>query len=171
MQCLKIEAKRHSTVMLIPPKDIVDEIVEYNTKLFTDGLIEIETRPHITILHGLLTNDVNEVSKVLTPFHPIRVMFGKNNMFMADNYMDFDIVRIDVFGEYLTRLRRRLLTLENKQTYMSYVPHITLAAVRANYAIDYVGQNPFIGRKFVVDELLFSPAEGEKVIIKGDDEV
>jgi hypothetical protein len=91
---------------------------------------------------------------------------------MADDCNEFDIVRIDVFGEYLKRLRQRLMdNLDNVQPYLTFFPHVTLAAVKANYAIDYIGNNPFIGRKFVVDELLFSPANGHKVIIKGNGDI
>jgi 2'-5' RNA ligase len=165
MQCLKSD-ERYGVVYLSPPQPLKDEIVEYSNNLLTDGRIEAEKNPHITILYGIKTNDVREVTAALGEFHPIRVMFGKTSMFMADDINRFDIVKIDVFGLYLARLRKRLMErLDNKQTYSEYFPHITLGAVKANYAIDYVGNNPFIGAKFVGTELIFSPAEGEKTII------
>jgi len=168
MQCLKTESnQRYGTVMLVPPQDIREQIIEYSKNTIIDGLIEIENKPHVTILHGILTNDINEVKAALGEFHPIRVMFGKTNMWMASDDCDYDIVKIDVYGVYLNRLRKQLMqSLENEQTHSTYWPHLTLAAVKSGFGIDFIGNNPWIGQKIVVDELLFSPAEGEKGIIK-----
>lgn len=133
----------------------------------TKYLVKAEEDPHITIKYGIETTDVEEVKKALGNFIPIRVMFGATKMFMASDTRPTDVVFIETFGESMRRLRQRVeKNLKTEEPFIYYSPHMTLAFVNEHSAMQYVGSNPLIGRKFVAEELVFVPAEGDEHIIK-----
>jgi 2'-5' RNA ligase len=135
-------------------------------------LILAERTPHVTIKYGIETNDVEEVAAALGKFIPIRLMFGATKMFMASDINPTDVVMIQMFGMSLLRLRRKiesvLVTHDNKPY---YYPHLTLAFVNEHASIAYVGNNPFIGEKVVVDRVVFNPVNGQKKIITTNGEI
>lgn len=126
----------------------------------------MERIPHVTIKWGIDTNDVMAIAKSLGTFIPIRIMFGATKMFMADDNRPTDVVKIDVFGMSLNKLRKRIEdNLETFCTYKYYNPHCTLAYVHEYCAMQYVGTNPVVGEKVIVDRVVFAPAYGEKKVI------
>lgn len=164
--------KKYSYVVLEIPEPFRSQILEYGTKLINKAhLKELEDYPHITVKCGLKTNDVHKVAGILGTFKPIRVMFGHTNIFMADDFRDTDCVKIDVYGESIRRMWRKLNLLPNDSIYQSYQPHCTLGFIEAGYGMGYIGTNPIIGEKVILDRVVFSPVIGDKKYITCNGEV
>lgn len=144
-----------SEVYIEVPDPLKSEISEYTKNTISVREIEKLSNPHVTIKWGLETNNVEELIHVLGEFIPIRVMIGKTSMFMADDYREQDVVKLDVFGMSLIRMNRLLSTMKHASIYKTYNPHITLAYVKKFHAIKYIGHNTVIGKKFVVDNVMF----------------
>jgi 2'-5' RNA ligase len=161
----------YSSLQVEIPEPYRERILNYAKGLIDDDdLVELERNPHITIKWGIETNRVEKVAEALTPFIPIRVMFGKTSFFPADDTNNkHDVLKIDVFGESLTRLRRKIESnVETVPDNKAFVPHITLGWVDRGVGLIYVGNNPIIGKKTVVDKVIFSPAYGDKSVISAD---
>lgn len=163
----------YSTLSVELPEPFRGRILEFaNGLIDEDCVVHMEKIPHITIKWGIDTIDVNKVAEILGKFIPIRIMFGATKMFMADDHRPTDVVKIDVFGMSLKRIREKIEKgLETYCTYKYYNPHCTLAYVDEHAAMQYVGSNPVIGEKVVVDRVVFSPAYGEKKYITCDGEI
>lgn len=139
------------------------------SEIYQHDVISYEEHLHITLMFGLHSNDVREVKESLGEFIPIRVMFGKTSMFMADSYRPTDVVKIDAFGQSMVRLRRVLETLPHTSRYKTFTPHITLAYVEPHTAIQYIGNNPAIGHKFISDHVVFATdTERYKIFCSGE---
>jgi len=155
----------YSSLCVPIPEPHASRIVDYAKGLISDDdLRKLEFHPHVTIRYGIDTNKAENVVKALGSFIPVRVMFGKTSAFMTDNDQECDILKIDVFGASLERLRKKVE--DNLETiphpWKAYNPHLTLAYIDMGSSLMYMGNNPVIGEKIVVDKLLFIPAFGGK---------
>ncbi len=151
-----------SVVYVEVPQELSKTLKNFaKTEIYPKDVLEYEEDLHVTLLHGLHTNDVEVVKDAICEFIPIRVMFGKTSMFMADSYRPSDVVKIDVFGMSLKRLRGVLETLPFYTQYKIFTPHVTLAYVEPYTAIQYIGNNPVIGTKFVSDYVVFKSGIGK----------
>ena len=163
---------KYSYVYVEIPEPFRSGILTYANELIEkDQLTEqgLETDPHVTIKYGIKTNDVGEVAKALGKFNPIRLMFGITSVFIADDIHDYDVVKIDIFGLTLSKLRKSITdNLNTVDQYKLFYPHITLGFVEPKTAIKYIGTNPVMGEKVVVDSVVFSNMDKVKWRIKND---
>lgn len=151
------------------PEPLKSELITYSYTIRESEIIERVTDPHITIKALLQTDDIELIAKTIGKFIPIRIMFGKTGMFMADEFRDNDVVKIDVFGMSLVRLNRKLSSLPSDSKYNFYFPHLTTAYLHKYEAIQYIGSNPFIGRRFVVDNIIFKTDSAKyRIFCNGD---
>lgn len=162
---------KYSSLHVEIPEPQSERIVKYAKGLIEDDhLLELELEPHVTIKYGIETNRVEEVAAALGEFKPIRLMFGKTSVFMANDYNKHDVLKIDMFVMSLNRLRQRVV--DNLDTaphkWPEYSPHLTLAVLDTNCGLWYVGNNPVIGEKVVVDNVVFSPVYGKRKLIYTD---
>lgn len=124
----------------------------YNDPL--DDTKGIEDEPHITVLYGLHTDDVNDVKNVLKDFTgSITVKLGKISLFKNDK---FDVLKIDVESDDLKKLNSIIKTLKNENKYPVYHPHLTLAYVKKGTCDKYEGDSRFEGQSYTFDHILFS---------------
>jgi 2'-5' RNA ligase len=166
-------AREHGVVFVPIPDPIKSEITKFTQETInTNDIIEIEDKPHVTIKYGLTTENPEEVAAVICEFNPIRIMFGATKMFMADSIRNTDVVKIDVFGMSLNKIREQIeKNLETIDVYKTFQPHTTLAYVKKYSAIDYVGDNPVIGKKCVVDHVIFSDKNKKNYKISNTGEI
>jgi hypothetical protein len=87
-------------------------------------------------------------------------------VFLADETNQRDVLKIDMFSMSAGKLRQKVIdNLETVPDEWDYSAHLTLGFLDRNCGLWYVGNNPVIGEKVVVDRLVFSPAYGEKKYI------
>ena len=165
--------KLHSYLALEIPSPLKERLINYAKELiYEEELIEPELWPHITIRNGILTNDPKEVASKLGKFFPIRITLGITTVFDADLSRPTDAVILDVRAPGAKRLRAQIEnTLEVMPPQYYYRPHITLAFVPPKRGFKYLGSNPFIGDKIILDRVIFSPLEGNKSVITRHGEV
>jgi hypothetical protein len=131
-----------------------------------------EDQYHLTALYGLIRNDCQEVASAVAGFGPVKVVFGSTSIFpSSDNDSQrggdaHDVVKVDVSSPDLIRLNKLLREQPNVNKFPKYVPHLTLAYVKAGEGEQFAGNDGVKGMELTFDKLIFSPAEGDKVAIK-----
>lgn len=122
-----------------------------------------ELDPHVTVLYGLHTTNVEEIKEKLKDQEKFEIKFGKVSKFKND---DYDVLKIEVESDILRKLNDKLKSLKYTSTYNSYKPHCTLAYVKKDTCEELVGSKEFFNKKIEVKELVFSPSTGDAVKIK-----
>ncbi len=163
----------YSTLHVEIPEPLKSEILEYcQTAIRPEELVEPELLPHITIKYGIDPNvTTDELVKAIGTFIPIRIMFGATKVFPAIETRLSDVLYIEVFGMSLNRIRSRVeANVKTVNVKNEYIPHLTLGYLQEFTSYKHIGGNPFIGRKVVIDRIIFSPLMGDNKIItcKGD---
>ena len=113
-----------------------------------------ETEPHVTALYGLLNHDPVAASAAIAGSGPVTVKLGKLGMFESK---DYDVLKVNVEGDSLHALNRRLRSQPYYSDYDDYKPHLTLAYLKKGEAKKYVGMDPFAGKQLTFDSVTFSP--------------
>jgi 2'-5' RNA ligase len=156
-----------STQIDIPTK-IARKIIKWgkenlpNDILYTkDNEFGRENEIHVTVLYGLHTNDVQDVMKTLKNEKAVNVRLGTISLF--DTNPDYDVVKIDVKSAPLHRLHKKLKKeLKHTSSFPVYHPHVTIGYVKKG-SCSHLSQNKeFAGISFTSNEVIFSPAKGEK---------
>ena len=168
---------KYSSTQIEIPDRIKEKVLEFTLgipeeKIYVnpdpdDHACGRELHPHITIKYGLETNSPEDVEKVVHGDHkPIKVRLGKLGQFEATEY---DVLKVDVHSEDLTKLNALLTKLPNNDKHPTYKPHLTIAYVKKGQAADYVGNAIFDGTTFEVDWFYFKGSEGhsKKIDLKG----
>lgn len=105
-------------------------------------VLDLERRPHVTLVYGLDKRDVPQIMQIGEQFdRHIRLVPGALNYF--DN-PEHDVLYLEALGGSLYDLRSKLLDLPNtrEQAHKDYVPHITVAYLKKGAARRFVGQSP-----------------------------
>jgi len=121
-----------------------------------DGEFGIETEPHVTILYGfhdsVTADEVFDLYKENFDLKPIEI--GIEGISTFEN-QDFDVVKMDVESEILSKMNSVMRKLPNTTKYPKYHAHITLAYVKKGCGKNYVKKFEK-NRMMVGDELVFS---------------
>lgn len=146
-----------------------------------DGLT---SDPHVTVRYGLHENDIARMTEFLRWVQPFEIRFGKLKTFEADdNRPNSDCLVMEIQGvdpyekdfgpaspawDPLSSLHHQLGALgPHTDTYDEYRPHLTLGYVKKGKGKKYVKmENPFEGKTYWVETLVFSPAVGAKTTIE-----
>lgn len=124
-----------------------------------------EPEPHATVLYGLHTTNPLDVSKVLAAESPISLTLGKTTIFAgADTGKTYDVVKVSVDSLDLHRLNTKLRKLDHTNSF-DYVPHVTLAYVKAGKGQSYEGDATLDGIAVTIDRVVFSDADGNRTEI------
>ena len=123
-------------------KDYLDKIDEddiYDTKDKDYGL---ETMPHITVVYGLLADEISkqikeeEIYPLLENLKPFEISGVSISLFENE---DYDVLKIDVEpNKELLKLRKKLLEYPNEQSYKDYHPHITISYLKKGKGKKYI---------------------------------
>lgn len=168
----KRSAPRHdfSTTQVNLPDEIGQKVIDFGKKLFSKNDLTNqgqELNPHITTKFGLETDEVDEVKKLLEGIEPFQVTLGKTSIFRAKKGQDYDVVKIDVDSPKLHSINKLISdNVKNVQTQPSFVPHLTLARVKAGTGEKYAGKTDFEGQKITFDKITFSDRNGNEFDIK-----
>lgn len=101
----------------------------------------IETDPHVTVLFGLLSEN-------LAPLRDVGQKFGKAITLTLDaldvfENEDRDVLYVSVNSRDLHKLRKLLSGLPNSEERPTYIPHLTIAYLQKGAGAQFKGQKPF----------------------------
>lgn len=136
-----------------------------------------EEEPHVTVLYGLQEDDPAGVAEMLAGVGPVRLRLGRTSLFPANESQSqrggerYDVVKLDVESDDLRRLNLLLAALPHTNKFPVYVPHVTLAYVKPGAGKFYEDWDELEGLEVTIDELKFSPADGEPAVIPLDREL
>lgn len=162
---LLAESHSYSTVMLEISGDLRTLIESEIDSLDDDDIADSgkEDNPHVTVLYGLHTEDPDEVKELLKDVKPFEIELGKISKFTTSD--EHDVLKISVEGKELRNLNSLCKKLPYTSNYPKYQPHVTLAYVKKGEYDDMVGSSIFEGKKFKVNELVFSSKNESKTKI------
>jgi 2'-5' RNA ligase len=160
----------YSSTQVDLPAELATKIKKWGRKhilevdLYNQKDLGREDNIHITILYGLLTNDIDEIKKIVQNEGSISLTLGKVSIF--DNNPDFDVIKLDVISSDLHHLNKKLKECEHHDTFPKYIPHCTIAYVKKGKGQDCAGDKSFVGTKVTLDEIIFSNKKREHTKIK-----
>jgi hypothetical protein len=98
-----------------------------------------EVYPHITVLFGLVTEDIEAVKRVVQDSDPIDLVFdNKTSIFEPD--LEYDVVKVAVKSPQLFEMNKKLQDkFEVKTDHKEYKPHLTIAYVKKGKGKKYDG--------------------------------
>lgn len=165
-QFLEEEAHKFSCVIFFLPAKDAQYVIDWSKEniddsmLFTDEEKGRENEVHITVFYGLHTNSSEDVLPIVKQFESAKVRFGSISKFESENC---DVLKIDVDGSILRDMNKSLKELDFTSDFPTYRPHCTLAYVKKGSCDHLLKDTYFSGWETTVKEVVFSPAEGEKV--------
>ncbi|MFA5396572.1 MAG: 2'-5' RNA ligase family protein [Methanogenium sp.] len=98
-----------------------------------------EEHPHITVVFGLVTENIEEIKEAVQNTDPIVISFdNKTSIFEPDP--EYDVVKVDVRSSQLSKMNNKLQEHFEIQTdHPEYKPHLTIAYVKKGKGKDYEG--------------------------------
>lgn len=156
-----------SSVQFDLPKTVAEEIYKWGSENIPDDILTADGREsniHITIKYGIHISDFTEVRNFFINEKSIEITLGKITLFEAD---DYDVVKIDVSSPDLYRFNRVISeNFEVTDTHSEYHPHVTLCYVKKHTGLPYKGREDFMGRKIILDSIVFSGKDNRKTSFK-----
>jgi 2'-5' RNA ligase len=140
-----------SCAMLYVPKEQAKVLKQYQLEIAEEDVFApegaeakygLEKELHVTALYGIHTDDPKQVEQVVAGFGPVKFKTGDIEMFPDKEDKEFpgqkyDVLYICIDGEDCHKLNAKLKELEYTQTQPSYIPHMTLAYVKAGKGQKY----------------------------------
>lgn len=113
-----------------------------------------EKNIHLTLKYGLHNHDPFEFRDIISKTNPIKVRLKKISVF---ENMDANVVKIDVQSPELIELNKKISdNFKHTNTYLDYIPHITIAYVKPGQEKEYIGCNNFENIEIIFNSVIFS---------------
>ena len=164
----------YSSLLIELPDLITDDVICWgfdnvsNDSLFldlNDTSFGREDDPHITLIYGIHTENLKEVSDLFDDEKEFECKLGKLDLFTKNDKFDVLIASVDC--EDLHRLNSKMRKyLEATESYPVYVPHVTICYLRKGQGKKYIDNDAFVGQKFNINKVLFSSKNGVKTPIE-----
>ncbi len=123
-----------------------------------------EENTHCTVKFGLHTNDAEVVRQKIKDFGAFEIELGEVSRFVPKD-KPYNVVKIEVESDRLHDLNKLISELPNSDEHPQYKPHITVAYIKDGTNTEVSGKRPFAGIMIPVTEIVFSPKNGDKVIL------
>ena len=153
--------------MLLMPPGLADTIRHWGSANIPEDYIYgqdgkgRDKSPHVTVQHGIVSEDPSEIEKMLSEASPVPVELGKISIFRRDD-RPYDVVKIEVASPDLMALNETIkANLEVNDTFKDYKPHVTIAYVKKGSGDNYDGDESFCGSEAVLDTVLLA-GKGQK---------
>ena len=153
----------YSWVFVDLPKDAQQIMLPFTKDIdkedlyIKEGDAGIEKDPHITVKYGLETDDLKMVKEQIAKEKGGKIYLGKSTIFEGDEY---DVVKIDVESEALSRLHEKLNTLPHADKHAEYHAHATIAYVKSGKGKKYLGKFK-VDKSFKFDEVFFGDRDSK----------
>jgi 2'-5' RNA ligase len=122
----------------------------------------IESDPHITILYGLHNNvKDSEVEKIIKSVNGDNITIDIKGIDIFENE-EFDVVKMSVQSEYLTKLHYELYKLPNSDRFSKYNAHITIAYVKKGEGSKY-RRSSYSHHIDGIHDIIYSKPDGNKI--------
>jgi uncharacterized membrane protein (UPF0127 family)/ATP-dependent DNA ligase/2'-5' RNA ligase len=146
------------------PADIRQKLTVLRNKIDPNDLNEDgkEGHPHITVMYGFTESDPDVVIKAVKANGGGKVRLGKTSLFKND---ERDVLKVSITGRALHNLHKALTGVDNEETFKIYIPHVTLAYLKAGTGEKYKNMDDVDGLEFTFDEFVFEDADDEKTEI------
>jgi 2'-5' RNA ligase len=158
-----------STQLELPESEVRQALVSAGLNIDPEDLAEKHADmdvPHCTVLYGIHADHKVNVSQLVAASGrdwPVTLEFGAISVFEQPEH---DVLIVEIRGKGLRPLRNFLRdNLPNTQTHPAYRPHITVAYVKPGKGQKYIGKSGLEGREISVQDLVYSNAQGSKVVI------
>lgn len=161
-----------SSLQINVPEPLSGNLIDWSKKKIKDHEIYVsqtdpgfgrEDEMHITILYGIHSENSDKIKELVSGYGKISVEFGEVDIFTNDK---FDVVFVSAISQDLNKLNNKICDgVEYTNKYKDYKPHATLAYVKKGKGWKYHGLRYWKGKKFTVDNVVFSSKSGEKEII------
>lgn len=169
----KRKSKYYSSLQIEPPEEISDNIISWGFDYVPSESLLLDPKDltfgreediHITLIYGIHTEDINEVTSLFAKEKEFECKLGKIDVFTKNS--KFDVLIITVDCEELHYLNRKLRKeIEFTENYPVFVPHVTICYLKKGQGTKYVGDEFFLGEKFKVSNIIFSSKTGVKTPI------
>jgi 2'-5' RNA ligase len=120
------------------PEDLRAELLALHEKIDPDDVDQddgLETDPHVTVLYGMIDEDLDAVQDVLKSAGKVPCKITGVDVFEKD---DKDVLVLRVESDKLTELHDELLAVTDAhQTFSEYKPHITIGYLNKGAAGRY----------------------------------
>jgi 2'-5' RNA ligase len=163
----------YSSLLIELPELVADNVISWgfdhvpNELLFFDSKdpsFGREDDPHITLIYGIHTDNLKEVSNLFSNEKEFECKLGKIDLFTKND--KFDVLIATVECENLHRLNSKMRkNLEATENYPIYVPHVTICYLQKGKGKQYIGDDSFVNEKFTIDNIFFSSKTGNKTPI------
>ena len=164
----------YSSLLFELPEDVTDNVISWgfdhvpNESLFLDPkdpTFGREDDAHITLIYGIHTSNIKEVSSLFVKEKEFDCKLGKLDLFTKSD--KFNVLIVSVECEELHKLNRKMRReLEVTESYPIYVPHVTICYLKKDQGKEYIGNDVFDGVEFKLNKVLFSSKDGVKTPIK-----
>jgi 2'-5' RNA ligase len=164
----------YSSLLIQLPDEITDNVICWgydnvpNEDVFlnpNDLSFGRENDPHITLMYGIHTENSNEVSDLFMKESEFECKLGKIDLFTKND--NFEVLIVSVESDELHKLNLKTRrNLEATENFPVFIPHITICYMKKGKGKKYIGNNEFLGEKFIINEILFSSKNGDKKSIK-----
>lgn len=166
---LERREQEFSSTQINLSKDISDKIISWgqdnisDEELYNKEGFGREDTIHVTVLFGLHIVTPILVRKIIKDFPAIRTTLGRISIFESEEY---DVVKIDIHGNDLHLLNKKLSDLPHTKTHPRYYPHVTIAYVKKGCGKKFVGDKEFEYTKIILNDFVFSSKDRKYTHIK-----
>lgn len=154
----------YGCVMAQIPSYAASRFIDFGKKIITDDMLYFdsnelddygrEKEPHVTIKFGLTKSYTREqMGLYLKGTRPFFITIGGIDIFENPK---FDVIKLNVEGEDLFKLRKVFDTLPNTDDYKIYHPHMTLAYVKAGLGKKFKGKTIQSSSKILINVIKYS---------------
>lgn len=162
----------YSSVQFDLPKTLAEKVISWGRKNIPDSDLYVEEKKfgreneiHVTVKYGLHTTDIRKVEKKLEGVKPFSISLGKVSRFVPSDG-DFDVVKLEVDGDELSDIHKKIGELPNSDEHPIYRAHCTVAYVKKGRCRELSGNTDLKGETAKVNELVFSSKDGGKEKIR-----
>lgn len=123
---------------------------------------------HVTVRYGIMEDDCGGIAAFLTKQKPFEAELGSTEMFPPTEHSDgAAVIKAPVTSLELRRINALLPEYGKfKPADFEYSPHATIAYVKPEAVVQYIGLSVTNGRRFLVDTITISKRTGEQVDVK-----
>lgn len=167
---IEVKTNKYSCIMASVPAKISDAIKKHafssidQKDIYYEGNESgMEPYTHVTVVYGLLTNDIDDIGDFLSKAD---IEIGDIGWFHKEED-GYHVLRFEVASKELERMYESIVSsVENVRTYREFIPHITVAYIKDGSDLQSIESkmsslsNSIKGLKFRIDEYRFSSKDG-----------